>query len=62
MLTIRSLAATRQLANQQYGVCIQARAGYCSIKWTKPTAAGQYYFTVTEDPLANGPSIPGWYT
>lgn len=26
---------TRQLANQNYGVCVQMQAGYCSIQWSQ---------------------------
>ena len=55
------VAATRQLANQNYGVCIRARTGYCSVTWTKPETEGNYHFTMTNDTasVAVAPGTPG---
>ncbi|KAK9881468.1 hypothetical protein WA026_016352 [Henosepilachna vigintioctopunctata] len=46
--TTGNAAMTRQLANQNYGVCIAMQPGYCSINWAQ-TAGDLYSFTVTGD-------------
>ncbi|XP_060535593.1 uncharacterized protein LOC132707687 [Cylas formicarius] len=38
---------TRQLANLNYGVCIQMQPGYCSIQWSQTSDI--YSFTVSND-------------
>lgn len=32
---------TREIANQEYGICVRAAPGYCSIRWTE-TSAGSF--------------------
>lgn len=40
------LPGTRQIANQNYGVCIAMQPGYCGIEWSQ--ASGDIYsFTVS---------------
>ena len=39
---------TRQLANENYGVCVEMQPGYCSITWSAATG-DMYGFTVTGD-------------
>ncbi|KAL3284177.1 hypothetical protein HHI36_018343 [Cryptolaemus montrouzieri] len=46
--TTGNAVATRQLTNQNYGVCIAMQPGYCSINWSQ-TPGDQYSFTVTGD-------------
>jgi hypothetical protein len=39
---------TRQLANENYGVCVEMQPGYCSITWSA-SSGDMYGFTVTGD-------------
>ncbi|XP_066155055.1 uncharacterized protein [Euwallacea fornicatus] len=41
------VAGTRQLANTNYGICVQMRAGYCSIQWAQSSDSTS--FTVTNN-------------
>lgn len=41
---------TRELANLNYGVCIQMQPGYCSIQWSQSGSADTS-FTVTGDTI-----------
>ncbi|XP_030765764.1 uncharacterized protein LOC115889828 [Sitophilus oryzae] len=42
-----TVAGTRQLANTNYGVCIQMQPGYCSIQWAQSSDSTS--FTVTNN-------------
>lgn len=46
--TTGNAAASRQLVNQNYGVCVAMQPGYCSINWSQ-TSDDQYSFTVSGD-------------
>lgn len=45
-----NITGTRELANLNYGVCIEMQPGYCSIQWTQ-SSADPYSFTVTDDTI-----------
>jgi hypothetical protein len=47
-LFMTAIIGTRQIANTNYGVCVQTAAGYCSIQWTQ-TPNDPYSFTVSGD-------------
>lgn len=49
-LTINGTTGTRELANENYGVCIAMLPGYCSIVWSQSTTDS---FTVSGDTEAN---------
>ncbi|KAF2357025.1 CUB domain [Trinorchestia longiramus] len=49
-----STAATRQLADQMYGVCIKSQPGYCSITYTQRDGST---FSLSSDPTALAPGI-----
>ncbi|KAJ8925003.1 hypothetical protein NQ315_001168 [Exocentrus adspersus] len=42
-----SQTGTRQLVNENYGVCVAMQAGYCGITWMQ--SGGAYSFTVTNN-------------
>lgn len=42
------LQGTRQLANEQYGICVRQWANQCSISWSQ-LSSDIYSFTVTGD-------------
>ncbi|XP_044758528.1 uncharacterized protein LOC123316489 [Coccinella septempunctata] len=44
--TTGNAASSRQLINQNYGVCIAMQPGYCSINWSQ-TSGDQYSFSVS---------------
>ncbi|XP_055604565.1 uncharacterized protein LOC129752812 [Uranotaenia lowii] len=50
-LNALGMTGTRQLANQNYGICIAAAAGMCSITYTLPTG-DSFAFTMTNDATA----------
>ncbi|KAJ8975888.1 hypothetical protein NQ317_011359, partial [Molorchus minor] len=45
--TSGSQTGTRQIANQNYGVCVAMAPGYCGIQWAQ--SAGLYTFTVSNN-------------
>ncbi|GFG39627.1 hypothetical protein Cfor_02901, partial [Coptotermes formosanus] len=49
---------TRQIANTNYGVCVQMVAGYCSIEWTQ-NPSDPYSFTVSGNTGGVDPSLLG---
>ncbi|KAK6629401.1 hypothetical protein RUM43_003218 [Polyplax serrata] len=49
---------TRQLAELNYGVCVQMLPGYCSIEWTQ-SVGDKYSFTVSGDTEALDPTVLG---
>lgn len=49
-LTINGTTGTRELANENYGVCVAMLPGYCSIVWSQSTTDS---FTVSGDTEAN---------
>lgn len=65
VLTFGIIAApgpgTRQLAELNYGVCVQMLPGYCSIEWTQ-SVGDKYSFTVSGDTEALDPTVLGKYT
>ncbi|XP_018563924.1 uncharacterized protein LOC108905523 [Anoplophora glabripennis] len=46
-----SQLGTRQLVNENYGVCVAMLAGYCGIQWSQ--SGGAYSFTVTNNTYTN---------
>lgn len=42
-----ALIGTRQMVNMNYGICVRAQPGYCSIQWTR--ASDPNGFTVSGD-------------
>lgn len=46
--TSGSQTGTRQLANENYGICIEMQPGFCSIQWSQ-SAGGLYTFSVSGD-------------
>lgn len=52
------LEGTRQLANQQYGICVRRWAGQCSITWSR-LASDLFSFTLTGDVGAVDPTLLG---
>ncbi|XP_068209808.1 uncharacterized protein [Palaemon carinicauda] len=50
---------TRQIAHQNYGVCVKKAQGYCGIIWTRDIEAGPYTFTVSGDDGALFPDLIG---
>lgn len=53
-LTINGTTGTRELANENYGVCIAMLPGYCSIIWSQSSTDS---FTVSGDTEANSDII-----
>ncbi|XP_064215815.1 uncharacterized protein LOC662365 [Tribolium castaneum] len=52
---------TRQLANENYGVCVQMQPGYCAIEWSQ--GPGDTSFTVSNDTAfadASSVGLPGF--
>lgn len=47
---VTNATGTRELANLNYGVCIEMQPGYCSIEWSQ-TSGDPYSFTVTNDTI-----------
>lgn len=39
----------QQIQNLNYGVCINAKVGYCDVTWTQSKAHGKYSFTMSGD-------------
>ncbi|KAK9754501.1 hypothetical protein QE152_g1254 [Popillia japonica] len=58
LLPMNGLPGTRQLINQNYGVCIDMQPGFCSIAWDQ--TSDPYSFTVTGDTigLSVDPGLP----
>ncbi|XP_053686800.1 uncharacterized protein LOC128736348 [Sabethes cyaneus] len=52
------LTGTRQLANSQYGICIDPAPGQCSITYSLPSG-DPYAFTMTGDATAVAPAMLG---
>ncbi|XP_055376739.1 uncharacterized protein LOC129608957 [Condylostylus longicornis] len=52
------LPGTRQIANQQYGICIRMGSNQCSITWSQ-LSSDPYSFTVTGDVGALDPTLIG---
>ncbi|XP_036336598.1 uncharacterized protein LOC118746796 [Rhagoletis pomonella] len=52
---------TRQIANQQYGICVRMGAGMCSITWSQ-VSSDAYSFTLTNDVAVVDPSLLGTAT
>ncbi|XP_042858960.1 uncharacterized protein LOC122245079 [Penaeus japonicus] len=52
-------SGTRQLANQNYGICIKAENGYCGITWQRNKAVGNNSFTVSGNVPGTDPSLVG---
>ncbi|XP_039963800.1 uncharacterized protein LOC120776840 [Bactrocera tryoni] len=55
------VAGTRQIANQQYGICVRMGAGICSITWSQ-VSSDAYSFTLTNDVGVIDPSLLGTST
>ncbi|XP_042869489.1 uncharacterized protein LOC122251538 isoform X3 [Penaeus japonicus] len=55
----RNPVGTRQLANQNYGICIKAENGYCGITWQRNKAVGNNSFTVSGNLPAVDPIFVG---
>lgn len=49
---------TREIANLNYGVCVQMAPGYCSIEWSQ-NPADRYSFTVSGDTETLDPELIG---
>lgn len=45
---------TRELANLNYGVCVDMRPGYCRIRWSQ-AVGDPYSFTITGDTIGTTP-------
>lgn len=60
-LTNIPVTATRQLANQDYGVCIKRADSYCGITYKRNTDLGNYGFTVSGQVLAVDPVLIGTF-
>lgn len=54
------ISGTRQIVNTNYGVCVQAAQGYCSIQWTQDPN-DSYSFTVSGDTGGIASSLLGKY-
>ncbi|XP_018013364.1 uncharacterized protein LOC108670405 [Hyalella azteca] len=52
---------TFQLQNQNYGVCINSKVGYCELTWTASNEGFGYSFTVTGDASANKSTFETMY-
>lgn len=52
------LEGSRQIANLNYGICVQAQPGQCSITWSQ-VSSSTASFTVTGDVTAFDPSLLG---
>lgn len=52
------LEGSRQLVNQQYGICVRKWAGQCSITWSQ-LASDPFSFTLTGDVGAVDPTLLG---
>ncbi|KAK4320530.1 hypothetical protein Pmani_008594 [Petrolisthes manimaculis] len=50
---------TRQIANTNYGVCVEMADGYCGIIWERNTTGGDYGFSMTGNPAGLPPGILG---
>lgn len=57
-LITTGIYGTRQIVNTNYGVCVQAAPGYCSIQWTQDSS-DPYSFTVSGDTGGIAPSLLG---
>lgn len=51
-------AGTRELANLNYGICIEMLPGFCGIEWTQ-TRNDRYSFTVSGNTIGTLPNLPG---
>nr|XP_053656107.1 uncharacterized protein LOC128704914 [Cherax quadricarinatus] len=60
-MVVDIVAATRQLANQDYGVCIKRADSYCGITYKRNTDLGNYGFTVSGQVLAVDPVLIGTF-
>ncbi|KAK7065390.1 hypothetical protein SK128_015791 [Halocaridina rubra] len=50
---------TPQIANTNYGVCIEMAAGYCGIIWERDTTVGDNGFTVSGNAAVLAPGLIG---
>jgi hypothetical protein len=60
LLITTGVYGTRQIVNTNYGVCVRAAHGYCSILWTQ-NANDMYSFTVSGDTGGIAPHLLGKY-
>jgi hypothetical protein len=58
MLIATGVYGTRQIANTNYGVCVQAAPGYCSLQWAQ-NPNDMYAFTVSGDTGGIAPTLLG---
>lgn len=58
MLNTVGVEGSRQIANLNYGICIAAQSGYCSITYA-PLSSDPYSFTVTGDVGTVDPTMLG---
>lgn len=61
MVNSVGVEGSRQIANLNYGICIGARAGSCSITYS-PLSSDPYSFTMTGDVSAVDPTLLGTAT
>nr|XP_045603484.1 uncharacterized protein LOC123761501 [Procambarus clarkii] len=52
-------AGTSQIADLDYGVCVEMADGYCGIIWERNTTNGNYSFTVSGNANASDESVIG---
>lgn len=60
-ITSLGTVGTRQLANTNYGICVEMAPGYCSIEWS-PVSANSFTVSndsVAESLLAGAPTVNG---
>ncbi|XP_055535733.1 uncharacterized protein LOC129724676 [Wyeomyia smithii] len=58
-LNVVGAVGSRQIVNQQYGICIRAGPDQCSITYSLPDNGGQYAFTVSGAADALDPALIG---
>ncbi|XP_071050778.1 uncharacterized protein [Onthophagus taurus] len=54
---VGDVLGTRELANLNYGICIDPKPGYCCITWSQ-SGGDPYSFTLTGDTMALGNTLP----
>jgi len=57
-LITTGIYGSRQIVNTNYGVCVKAAPGYCSIQWAQ-TTNDRYSFTVSGDTGGIDPTLLG---
>ncbi|XP_042869490.1 uncharacterized protein LOC122251539 [Penaeus japonicus] len=50
---------TRQIANQDYGICVEMEDGYCGIIWERNSTIGDNSFTVSGNVPGTDPTLIG---